>query len=178
MTNVTRDMLVAKLFSFELSEFGDPLPKIESAFKAIVSGKKRYNLKEIYTRISRYEKDMEDEEKEHEELEALIARRLPKGVNKYEGKLPLKCFSCNKIGHFASRCLERDRNPKKPYKPYEPKYQKKCYYAANEGVADDESDKENSGDEFMFCRFPNQQSSSSRGIVTNSSTNSKNDLAN
>lgn len=36
-----------------------------------------------------------------EELEELISRRLPKGASKYEGKLSLKYFSCNKIRHFA-----------------------------------------------------------------------------
>lgn len=41
-------------------------------------------------------KEMESEERELEGLEALISRRLPKGVGKYEGKLPLKIFSCNK----------------------------------------------------------------------------------
>lgn len=68
--------------------------------------------------MSRYEKErkeIEEEEQELEKLEALISKRLPKGAGKYEEKLPLKCFSCNKIGHFASRCLERV--PRKPYKP-------------------------------------------------------------
>lgn len=53
--------------------------------------------------------DIERENKEIEELEALIARRIPKGLvgSKYEGKVPFKCFSCNKIGHFASRCPKR-----------------------------------------------------------------------
>lgn len=33
---VTRDMLIGKLSSFEMSEFGDSLPKVESAFKATI----------------------------------------------------------------------------------------------------------------------------------------------
>ena len=39
LTNVTRDMLIGKLTTFELSEFGDALPKIESVFKVTTSGK-------------------------------------------------------------------------------------------------------------------------------------------
>lgn len=78
-------------------------------------------IRERSTRVSRYEKEMRElgeEERELEEIEALIAKRLPKGVGKYEGKLPLKCFSCNKMGHFSSRCPKRV--PKS--KPYKPKY--------------------------------------------------------
>ena len=31
--------------------------------------------------------------------------KLKKGTGKYKGKLPLKFFSCGKIGHFDSKCL-------------------------------------------------------------------------
>lgn len=49
---------------------------------------------------------MRKEDEEIEQLESLFSRRVPKGStgSKYEGKAPFKCFSCNKIGHFASRC--------------------------------------------------------------------------
>lgn len=110
VTTITRDMLVGKLVAFELSEFGESHGKTEIAFKASVSGKQKYDLGESSLRVSRYEREMremEEQERELDELEALIARTLPKGVNKYDGKLPLKYFSCNKIGHFASRCPER-----------------------------------------------------------------------
>jgi DNA-directed RNA polymerase subunit N (RpoN/RPB10) len=28
---------------------------------------------------------------------------MKRGTNKYKGMLPLKCFNCGKIGHFASK---------------------------------------------------------------------------
>lgn len=107
-----------------------------------------------------------------DDREALLAHRLPKGADKYDGKLPLTCFSCNKIGRFASRCLERmsrydkhERNDRsdtydryekhdkndKPYKPYQ-KYrnQKRCYYTIDEGVTNEQSWNRNSEDEFVF----------------------------
>lgn len=145
MIDVTREMLIGKLVSFESNEFGESPPKSKSAFKSTVSTKQKYDSGESSIRMSTYEKEMRDleEEREHEELEAIIARIFPKGVDKYEGNLPLKCFSCNKIEHFSSRCLKRERISKKPLKPYMPKYQKKCYFAADEGVIDDEYEKGN-----------------------------------
>lgn len=139
MTDVTKDMLIGKLSTFELSEFGDYVPKVGSAFKAIVfrKDKKRYNLRESSSWwMSKYEKERNEIKEEEQYLEVIVAKRLAKGVGKYEGKLRLKCFSCNKTGHFASRCLERV-----PRKPYKPKFHKRCYYAADEGVSDDESGK-------------------------------------
>ena len=30
-------------------------------------------------------------------------RNLKRGIDKYKGMLPLKCFNCGKIGHFANK---------------------------------------------------------------------------
>lgn len=109
VTFMTRGMLVGKLVAFELSEFGESHGKYETTFKASISWKQKYDPTESSCWVSKYEsekRETEEQERELYELEALIARRLPKGVGKYDEKLPLKCFSCNKIGHFASRCLK------------------------------------------------------------------------
>ncbi|GLJ49493.1 hypothetical protein SUGI_1048630 [Cryptomeria japonica] len=164
-------MLVEENVAFELSEFGESHGKSKTTFResACIFGKQKYDLDEC--RISKYERErreIAEQERELDDLEALIAWRLPKGVSKYDGKLPLKCFTCNKIGHFASRCPERmakydrhdkfdkyDRNDRyekhekydKPYKSNQKfRNQKNCYYVADEGVIDVESE----GDEVVF----------------------------
>ena len=36
--------------------------------------------------------------------EALFIKKLERATGKYKGKLPLKCFNCERIKHFASKC--------------------------------------------------------------------------
>ena len=36
--------------------------------------------------------------------ESHFVSKLKKGTRKYKGKLPLKCFNCGRIGHFANKC--------------------------------------------------------------------------
>lgn len=81
---MTRDMLVGKLAAFELIEFGESHGKSKTVFRASISEKHKYDPKESSCWVSRYERkkrEMEKQEIELYELEALIARRLPKGAN-------------------------------------------------------------------------------------------------
>jgi hypothetical protein len=88
-------------------------------------------------------KKIEKEERGLEELEAIFVKRLPKGKGKYEVKSSFKCFSCNKIGYFSSKCREI-------FSKYKPKYDKR-YYCVDEGVTNHESDKGGSSDnEWVF----------------------------
>lgn len=40
-------------------------------------------------------------------------RRLKKGSRKCKGKLPFKCFNCERIGHYAARCTYKEDNYKR-----------------------------------------------------------------
>ena len=44
------------------------------------------------------------EKSEEDEEEANFVKSLKRGTGKLKGKLPLKCFGCGRIGHFASKC--------------------------------------------------------------------------
>src|SRR5271156_4279602 len=71
----------------------------------------------------------------------MISKKERKGKGKYEGKLPFKYFTCNKVGHFASKCPTRVKKFRSDYKP---KYTKECYHA-EDGVTDDDSGEDEIG---------------------------------
>lgn len=79
---LTLDALVGSLTTFELSNFDNSLPKVENVFKSSLNiGSSRKD------KCSRDESDSSSNEKELDELEALLARRLPIGKGKFKGKL-------------------------------------------------------------------------------------------
>ena len=51
--------------------------------------------------------DSDTNEEDVGKLEALLARRFHRGKNKFKGKLPIMCFSCNEVFHIATRCQEK-----------------------------------------------------------------------
>ncbi|XP_043702115.1 uncharacterized protein LOC122652439 [Telopea speciosissima] len=73
-------------------------------------------------------KKKSDEEMSCEdEAKANFVRKLLRSTGKYKGKLPLNCFDCGVIGHFASKCPNRrkkfDEEEDEPKK--KKRYQKK-----------------------------------------------------
>ena len=63
----------------------------EATFKAIKSSKK-------FKAPPKNHSEFSDNE------EALFIKKLERGTIKYKEKLPLKCYNCGRIRHFASKC--------------------------------------------------------------------------
>ena len=94
------------LTAFELSNFDNyRVENLESTFKA------KMKIKDIEDTSSKKRRkgkhasiDSSIDEKDVEQLEALLARRFHRGKGKFKGKLPIICFNYNEVGHLAARC--------------------------------------------------------------------------
>jgi hypothetical protein len=97
-----------------------------------------------------------NEDFEPDEIEAKFVRRLKKGSEKYQGKLPFKFFNCGKIGHFASKCphKKKNQNAKGEEKYKSKRFGKKKILCVNNddssGDTDSDSACEDKVNEFMI----------------------------
>jgi hypothetical protein len=74
----------------------------EAAFKASKRSKQKKKEKEEYSNNN-------DASEDDEEVTNFV-KRLNKGTNgRYRGKLPLICFNCDGIGHFANKCPHKKK---------------------------------------------------------------------
>ena len=78
----------------------------EASFKASKRSKKKQ--REEYSNISDVSED--------DEKVANFVKRMNKGTNgRYIGKLPLICFNCDGIGHFANKCPHKKKRNDEGY---------------------------------------------------------------
>ena len=87
---ITLDELYGILTSYELRIGWENHSKEEATLKVLKNLK---DQKQIFQ--TNPQEDSFDEE------EANFIKMLEKGLGKYKGKLPFKCFDCGKVGHFA-----------------------------------------------------------------------------
>ena len=76
----------------------DELHGIFTAYEMITGKNGSLNKESTFKSISKIQFEGIDDE------EALFIKKLERGTGKYKGNLPLKCFKCGRIGHFAKKC--------------------------------------------------------------------------
>ena len=95
LNTMTMDELHGTLTAYEMRIEQEDLAGKEATFKVT---NKRRTIKQKPKIEYNSDDDSDNEE------EANFVRKSKRGTCRYKGKLPLKCFECGRIGHFASKC--------------------------------------------------------------------------
>jgi hypothetical protein len=108
LNSISMDELHGIFTAYEMrTEQENPDVK-EASFKASKRSKKKKNEQEEYSSSS-------DASEDDEEVANFI-KRLNKGTNgRYRGKIPLICFNCDGIGHFANKCPHKKKRNDEGY---------------------------------------------------------------
>jgi hypothetical protein len=108
LNSISMDELHGIFTTYEMrTEQENPDVK-EAAFKASKRSKKKKKEQEEYSSNS-------DVSEDDEEV-ANFVKRLNKGTDgRYRGKLPLICFNCDGIGHFANKCPHKKKRNDEGY---------------------------------------------------------------
>jgi hypothetical protein len=108
LNSISMDELHGIFTTYEMrTEQENPDVK-EAAFKASKRSKKKKKEQEEYSSSNDISED--DEEV------ANFVKRLNKGTNgRYRGKIPLICFNCDGIGHFANKCPHKKKRNDEGY---------------------------------------------------------------
>ena len=91
---------------------------LETAFVASKKTNKDKQPSIENTCTCKCEEKGDDGEGLSDEEYAYFTRKLKPGKGKFKGKLPLICFSCNEVGHFAVKCPNRSNGNSKGKKGF------------------------------------------------------------
>ena len=95
--------------------------------------------------------------------------KLERGIGKYKGNLPLKCFKCGRIGLFSSKCTytkqeENEENETSKFKMGKPGNKKKSYgkkkIVCSLEDSEDSDESEDEENEVLFMGLDTQASNS------------------
>jgi hypothetical protein len=108
LDSISMDELHGIFTSYEMrTEQENPDVK-EASFKASKISKQKKKEQEEYS--------SNNDVSEDDEEVANFVKRLNKGTNgRYRGKLPLICFNCDGIGHFANKCPHKKKRNDEGY---------------------------------------------------------------
>jgi hypothetical protein len=106
LNSISMDELHGIFTAYEMRTEQENLDVKEAAFKA--SKRSKQKKQEEYSSNS-------DVSEDDEEVANFI-KRLNKGTDgRYRGKLPLICFNCDGIGHFANKCPHKKKRNDEGY---------------------------------------------------------------
>ena len=153
---IEESILVQKILRSLLDKFNPKVSAIEELndlktlsidqlLGTLTTYEMRINKDKSITREASFKAD-KDTDSDLDDIEAKFVRRLKKRSRKYQGKLPFKCFSCCKIGHFASKCphQKKDENSDDEKKYKFKKYSKKKSLCANNDDSSEDIDSDSS----------------------------------
>jgi hypothetical protein len=102
LDSISMDKMHGIFTAYEMRTEQENLDVKEAAFKASKRSKQKKKEQEEFNNNS-------DASEDDEEV-ANFVKRLNKGTNgRYRGKIPLICFNCDGIGHFANKCPHKKK---------------------------------------------------------------------
>eukprot|EP00253_Pinus_taeda_P033627 PITA_33627 len=135
LQSITMSQLHGILTAYEIRK-GGPSYRREVAFKA--SGKGDYDE---YGHMS------EGEE------ESNFVKNLQRGTGRFIGKLPFKCFTCGRVGHYVAKCPHKDKGKEPVRWNIKQNVNKKSYYTHedNDGFSNSDEDEQCNDDRLLMA---------------------------
>jgi hypothetical protein len=141
---------------FAIEELNDlKTLSIDQLLGTLTAYEMRINKDKYITREASFKSD-KDTDSDLDDIEEKFVRRLKKGSGKYQGKIPLKCFNCGKIGHFENKCphKKKDQNSEDEEKYKSKIFDRKKSLCVNNDDSSEDTDSDSSCEdkvnEFMF----------------------------